>query len=112
MVAPFLGIEIPPFVAAPFRADALTVLKLPYFKGGDAKSLVIGGAIRQPKVGVLAATHGYFRLRQSRLLTSRTASGMSLSSGFQTETQRGETGFADRIKVHSQIDEQLHAVGR
>jgi hypothetical protein len=52
--------------------------------------------------------HGYFLLRQSRLLTYALASpGMALSSGLKTETQRGETGFADRIKVHRRIDEQL-----
>src|SRR3984893_10177856 len=34
--------------------------------------------------------------------------GMALSSGLETETQRGETGLADRIKVHRRIDEQLH----
>jgi hypothetical protein len=69
-----MGIEVPPFILAPFRADALTVLKLRYFNGGDAKSLVIGGAIRQPKVATLAAIHGYFLLRQSRLLAYASAS--------------------------------------
>ena len=34
--------------------------------------------------------------------------GITLSPGLKTETQRGETGFADRIKVHRRIDEQLH----
>jgi hypothetical protein len=53
-----MGIEVPPFIAAPFRADALTILKLRYFNGGDVKSLVIGGTIRQPK-SVLAAMDGY-----------------------------------------------------
>ena len=57
-----MGIEVPPFIAAPFRADALTILKLRYFNGGDVKSLVIGGAIRQPK-SVLAAMHGYSLVR-------------------------------------------------
>ena len=28
-----MGIEVPPFIAAPFRADALTVFKPRYFKG-------------------------------------------------------------------------------
>ena len=54
-----MGIEVPPFIAAPFRADALTVLKLRYVNGGDAETLVIGGTIRQPKVAVLVAMHGY-----------------------------------------------------
>jgi hypothetical protein len=54
-----MGIEVPPFIAAPSRADALTVLKLRYFNGGDAESLVIGGTIRKPKVAVLVAMHGY-----------------------------------------------------
>ena len=52
-----MGIEVPPFIAAPFRADALTVLELSYFSGGDAKSFVVGGTIRQPTVAVLAAMH-------------------------------------------------------
>jgi hypothetical protein len=37
----------------------LTVLKFRYFNGGDAKSLAIGGTIRQPKAAILAAMHGY-----------------------------------------------------
>src|SRR5712671_6762097 len=87
-----MGIEVPPFIAATFRADTLAVLKLRYVNGRDAKTLVIGGTIRQPKVAVLAAIHGYFLLRQSRLLTSAPASpAMALSSGLKTETQRGET---------------------
>ena len=53
-----MGIEVPPFIVALFRADALTVLNLRYLIGGDAKSLVIGGTIRQAKVAVLAAKHG------------------------------------------------------
>ena len=57
-----MGIEVPPFIAAPFRADALTILKLRYFNGGDVKSLVIGGTIRQPK-SVLAAMHRYSLVR-------------------------------------------------
>src|ERR1700738_1433491 len=32
-----MGVEVPPFIAAPSRADALTVLKLRYFNGGDAE---------------------------------------------------------------------------
>ncbi len=54
-----MGIEVPPFIAAPFRADALTVFKLRYFDGSDAKSLVIGGTICQPKAAILAVMHGY-----------------------------------------------------
>src|SRR5882757_6221876 len=53
-----MGIEVPPFIAALFRADALTVLKRRYVNGRDTKSLVVGGAIRQPKVAILAAMHG------------------------------------------------------
>src|SRR5258708_20578437 len=53
-----MGIKVPPFIMALLRADALTVFKLRYFSGGDAKSLVISGAIRQPKATILAAMHG------------------------------------------------------
>jgi hypothetical protein len=56
-----MGIEVPPFIAAPFRADELTS-KLRYFNGGDVKSLVIGATIRQPK-SVLAAMHGHSLVR-------------------------------------------------
>jgi hypothetical protein len=52
-----MGIEVPPFIAALFRADALTVLERRYVNGRDTKSLVVGGAIRQPKVAILAAIH-------------------------------------------------------
>ena len=108
-----MGIEVPPFVAAPFRADALTVLKLRYFSGDDAKFLVIGGKIRQPKVTILAAMHGYSLLSAAlehlRVAWADTGfSSLALSSRLKTETQRSETGFADRIKVHRRIDEQLH----
>jgi len=54
-----MSIELPPFIAALFRTDALPILKLRYVNGGDAKSLIIGGTIRQPKVIVLAAMHGF-----------------------------------------------------
>src|SRR5258708_34355900 len=53
-----MGMKVPPFIMALLRADALTVFKLRYFSGGDAKSLVISGAIRQPKATILAAMHG------------------------------------------------------
>jgi hypothetical protein len=39
-----------------------SLLKLRYFNGGDAKSFVIGGTIRQPK-SVLAAMHGFSLVR-------------------------------------------------
>ncbi len=61
-----MGIEIPPFIVTAFRAGALTVFKLRYFNGSDAKSLVIGGTICQPKTAILAAMHGYSLLRRSR----------------------------------------------
>src|SRR5258708_30635086 len=51
-----MGIEVPPFIAAPFRADALTILKLRYFNGGDVKSLVICWTDRQAK-SVLSSMH-------------------------------------------------------
>src|SRR6202048_4175820 len=66
-----MGIEIPPFIMALFRADALTVFKLSYLSGSDAKSLVIGGAIRQPKAAILAAMHGISLLRRSRRQAGR-----------------------------------------
>jgi hypothetical protein len=31
-----MGIEVPPFIAAAFRADALTVFELRYFNGNNA----------------------------------------------------------------------------
>src|ERR1700687_228267 len=66
-----MGIKVPPFIAAALRADALTVLKLRYLIGGDAKSLVIGGTIRQAKAAILAAMHGYSLLRRSRCQAGR-----------------------------------------
>src|ERR1700731_2550267 len=33
---------------------------------------------------------------------------IALSSRLKPKAQRGETGFADRIKGHRRIDEQLH----
>jgi hypothetical protein len=62
-----MGIEVPPFIAALFRVDALTVLKLGDFNGGDAKSVVVGWAIRQSKVAALAALPWLFLGRRSRL---------------------------------------------
>jgi hypothetical protein len=41
-----MRIEVPPFIAAPFRVDALTLLKLGDFNGGDAKFLAVGRKIR------------------------------------------------------------------
>src|SRR3954453_21080755 len=52
-----MSIEVPPFIAALLRTDALPILKLRYVNGGEVKSLVIGGTIRQPKVAILAAMH-------------------------------------------------------
>src|SRR6202048_3318079 len=66
-----MSIKVPPFIAAALRADALTVLKLRYLIGGDAKSLVIGGTIRQAKAAILAAMHGYSLLRRSRRQAGR-----------------------------------------
>lgn len=59
-----MGVEVPPFIAAPIRVDALTVLKLGDFNGADAKSLVVGRQIRQPEVAVLAALHGLSHVRR------------------------------------------------
>src|ERR1700689_5344536 len=53
-----MSIEVPPFIATAFRADALTVFELGYLDGSDAKSLVIGGSICQPQATILAAMHG------------------------------------------------------
>src|SRR5438105_7701224 len=61
-----MGIEVPPFIAPPFRADALAILKLRYCNGGDAKPVVIGGTIRQPKVTIRAAMREHYFLRCSR----------------------------------------------
>jgi hypothetical protein len=61
-----MGIEVPPFIVAPFGVDALTLFKLRYFGGDDAKSLLIGGTICQAKA-VLAALHGYFSCADLRL---------------------------------------------
>jgi hypothetical protein len=86
-----MGIEVPPpFIVAPFRADALTVLKLRYFNGGDAKSLVIGGTISQPKVAILAAIHAYFSLKPLWIqrawgASSRTGTPPLSASGFPSE---------------------------
>src|SRR6202022_1629680 len=60
-----MGVEVTPFITAALRADALTVFKLRYFNGGDAKSLVIGGTIRQPKTAILAVMHGYSLVHRS-----------------------------------------------
>src|ERR1700722_1605915 len=66
-----MGIEVPPFILAPFRADALTVLKLGYFVRSDPQSAVIEGMISQPKVAFLTETHGISLLRQSWLTRGR-----------------------------------------
>jgi hypothetical protein len=55
-----MGIEVPPFIAALFRPDALTVLELRHLNGVKTKSLVISRTIRQPEVAVLVAMHGHF----------------------------------------------------
>ena len=72
-----MGIEVPPFIAASFRADALTVLELRDFNGVDAESLVIGGTIRHPKEAILAAIHGHSLLRRSRRQADRPSKGRS-----------------------------------
>jgi hypothetical protein len=63
-----MGIEVPPFIAAAFRTDALTVFELRYFDGSDARFLVIVGTIRQPKMAVLAAMHEYLVWMKRRRL--------------------------------------------
>jgi len=63
-----MGIEVPPFIAAAFRVDALTVFELRYFNGCDAKFLVIVWTIRQPKMAVLAAMHEYLTWMKRRRL--------------------------------------------
>src|SRR5437868_15428359 len=78
-----MSIEVPPFIAAPFRADALAVLKLRNVNGGDAKSLVIGRTSRQPKVAVLAAMHrsGFSWLYRPASKLIRNVARLSLRSG-------------------------------
>jgi hypothetical protein len=41
-----MGVEVPPFIASAFHADALTVLRLGDFNRSDAKSFVVGWTIR------------------------------------------------------------------
>jgi hypothetical protein len=53
-----MSVEVPPLIATAFRTDALTVFELGYLDGSDAKSLVIGGSVRQPLAPTLAAMHG------------------------------------------------------
>src|SRR6266851_4980641 len=52
-----MGIEVPPLVAALFRADTLAILGLSHFDGIDAQFLIVGGPARQPKMVVLVARH-------------------------------------------------------
>ena len=52
-----MGIEVPPLVAALFRADPLAVLELSHFDGIDAKFLIVGGPAGQPKMAVVVAGH-------------------------------------------------------
>ena len=52
-----MGIEVPPLVAALFRADTLAILELSHLDGIDAEFLIIGGPVRQPKTAVLVARH-------------------------------------------------------
>jgi hypothetical protein len=52
-----MGIEVPPLVAALFRADTLAILELSHFDGIDAKFPIVGGPARQPKMPVLVARH-------------------------------------------------------
>jgi hypothetical protein len=59
-----MGVEVPPFIASAFRADALTVLKLGDFNRSDAKFLVVGRQIRQPEMAVLAALHALLLARR------------------------------------------------
>jgi hypothetical protein len=41
-----MGIEVPPLIAAFFRADTLAILELSHFDGIDAKFLIVGGPAR------------------------------------------------------------------
>jgi hypothetical protein len=52
-----MGIEVPPLIAALFRAHALAIFELSHLNGIDAKFLIVGGPIRQPKMTVLVARH-------------------------------------------------------
>jgi hypothetical protein len=52
-----MGVEVPPLVAAFFRADALTILELRHFDGLEAKFSIVGGSACQPKIAVLVASH-------------------------------------------------------
>jgi hypothetical protein len=52
-----MGVEVPPLVAALFRADALTILELRHFDALEAKFSIVGGSACQPKIAVLAASH-------------------------------------------------------
>jgi hypothetical protein len=53
-----MSVLAPPFIATPFHADPLTVLKLGDFDGSDAKSLLVGRTIRPLKAVVFTALHG------------------------------------------------------
>jgi hypothetical protein len=52
-----MSIEIPPLVAALFRADTLAILELSHFDGIDAKFLIVGGPARQPKMAFPVTGH-------------------------------------------------------
>jgi hypothetical protein len=52
-----MGIEVPPLVAAIFRAETLAVLELSNFDRIDAKPLVVGGEARQAKTLAVVARH-------------------------------------------------------
>src|SRR5437868_13882885 len=52
-----VGIDVPPLVATPFRADTLTILELSHFGGIDAKPPIVGEAAGQPKMALLFARH-------------------------------------------------------
>src|SRR5271169_4034955 len=58
-----MSIEVPPFIAAAFRADALAVFELGYFNRSDAKSVVIGRLVCQMHADILAAMHGILSWR-------------------------------------------------
>jgi hypothetical protein len=52
-----MGIEVPPLVAAPSRADTLAILGLSHFDRIDPEFLIVGREAGQPKMLVLVARH-------------------------------------------------------
>jgi len=52
-----MGIEVPPLVAALFRADTLAIFELSHFDRIDAKFMIAGGPAREQKMAVPVARH-------------------------------------------------------